>query len=336
MQLKPLHIGSVEIDWPVMLAPMAGYTDAAMRSLCLQQGAGAVYTELASAEGLRRDAGKTLQVMAVRSEERPIAGHLFGASPAAMVEAARRIEQTGWFDWIDINCGCPVKKVVSRGAGAALLKDLPRMGRIIAAVRAAVSLPVTVKTRIGFNHESANHLEIARVVEESGADLLAVHARLAKDFHGGDPDWKKLAEMKAAVSIPVVGNGGVLTAEDVGRLVAATRVDGVMIGRGALGNPWIFAEARNGGSQTHSAMERRAMMAEHLRRLVALNEQKHATLSRPIRYTAEQAACIQFRPHIPYYVRGLHEKKRLLTGLSQLLSVEMILAELDELVEHNP
>ncbi|MBN2684013.1 MAG: tRNA-dihydrouridine synthase family protein, partial [Pontiellaceae bacterium] len=254
------------------------------------------------------------------------------------------------------NCGCPVKKVVSRGAGAALLKDLPLMGRIIEAVTSAVSLPVSVKTRIGFNQDTADHLEVAKVVEQSGADLIAVHARLAKDFHGGEPDWEKLGEMKRALSIPVIGNGGVFTAEDAQRMVEVSGVDGVMIGRGAIGNPWIFGEIRKclaqpqrtqGKADTSlcssrlceeyiDAKERRDMMAEHLRRLVVLNELKQqAGTVRVKRYTPEEAACIQFRTHIPYYVKGMFDKKQLLMKLASLMSVDAIMAEVDILVEKN-
>ena len=150
---KPLQFGSVKIGVPVVLAPMAGYTDSAMRTLCLEHGAGAVYSELTSAEGIRRDSEKTFQVLETSKSEHPIAGHIFGRDPQAMAEAAKYVEQTGLFDWIDINCGCPVKKVVSRGAGAALMKDLPLLAEIIGKVKAAVSLPVSVKTRIGFNNE---------------------------------------------------------------------------------------------------------------------------------------------------------------------------------------
>ena len=349
MQLNPLTFGSVKIEFPVVLAPMAGYTDSAMRTLCLEHGAGAVYTELASSEGLSRDGGKTFgEVLEPGHNEHPLAGHIFGADPERMAEAARMIEQDGRFDWIDLNCGCPVKKVVSRGAGAALLKDLPLMGRIIKAVKGAVSLPVSVKTRIGFNHDTADHLEVARVVEQSGADLIAVHARLAKDFHGGDPDWEKLGEMKQALQIPVIGNGGVFTPEDAQRMVDIFGVDGVMIGRGAIGNPWIFEDIRQGRrdacdtqldenlvTQASRLHERRDLMAEHLKRLVVLNERKQALSGQSKRYTPEAAACIQFRTHIPYYVRGLFDKKQLLMKLSSLMSVDAIMEEVDLLMEKN-
>ena len=334
MQLKPLRFGSVEIGFPVVLAPMAGYTDAAMRTLCLEHGAGAVYTELTSAEGIRRDSEKTFQVLDTAANEHPIAGHLFGRDSQAMAAAAKYVEQTGLFDWIDINCGCPVRKVVSRGAGAALMKELPLMGEIIEQVKKAVSLPVSVKTRIGFNNDTADHLEIARVVEQSGADMIAVHARLAKNFHGGETDWQKLGEIKQAVKIPVIGNGSVNTPEDAQRMIDVSGVDGVMIGRGAIGNPWIFEQIRN-GAVAPSLEEKRNMMAEHLRRLLALNKLKQKGMRRPSRYTPEAAACIQFRTHIPYYVKGMFDKKQLLMKLATLTSVDAILQEVDILVEKN-
>jgi nifR3 family TIM-barrel protein len=346
MQLKSLQFRSVEIDFPVVLAPMAGYTDAALRTLCLEQGAGAVYTELTSAEGIRRDSENTFRMLETAGGEHPIAGHLFGSDPNAMAEAAKYIEQTGRFDWIDINCGCPVKKVVSRGAGAALLKNLALMGTIIEKVKRAVSLPVSVKTRIGFSSETPGHLEIARAVEQGGADMIAVHARMARQFHGGDPDWEKLGGMKQMIHIPVIGNGGVNTPADAQRMVETTGVDGVMIGRAAIGNPWIFEQMRNHWRDAHrtpgpsasappSMAKRRGMMAEHLKRLVELNELKQAAVKRKARYTPEQAACIQFRTHIPYYVKGMFDKKQLLMKLAQFMTVDAIMEEVDILIEKN-
>ncbi|MEA2068787.1 MAG: tRNA-dihydrouridine synthase family protein [Verrucomicrobiota bacterium] len=347
MKLPPLNFGTVAIDFPVVLAPMAGYTDAAMRTLCLEHGAGAVYSELTSAEGIRRDSEKTFQVLETGKGEHPIAGHIFGRDPQAMAEAAKYVEQTGLFDWVDINCGCPVKKVVSRGAGAALMKDLPLLGEIIGKVKAAVSLPVSVKTRIGFNNSTPGHLEIAKVVEEGGADMIAVHARLAKNFHGGEANWEKLGEMKQVLKIPIIGNGGVNTPDDARRMVEVSGVDGVMIGRAAIGNPWIFEQIRQGrqdACDTKGAvpqasrlpvMERRDMMEEHLHRLVELNKLKPESCRRPNKYSPEEAACIQFRTHIPYYVKGLFDKKRLLMKLAHLLTVEAIMDEVDILVGKN-
>jgi len=331
----PLRFGGVEISFPVWLAPMAGYTDSAMRTLCLEHGAGAVYSELTSAEGLRRDAGKTLAVLETAEGEHPVAAHLFGADPPAMAEAAKRAEACGRFDWIDVNCGCPVKKVVARGAGAALLKDLPRLGRVVEAVKRAVSLPVTVKTRIGFHAGTPGHLEILRAAEESGADLLAVHARMAKDFHAGPADWEKLAEMKAEAGIPLLGNGGAERPEDAIRMVERTGVDGVLIGRAAIGNPWIFEWIRTGEPRRVTPAMRRETMAEHLRRLSALCEAEQGMTKRPSRHDPETAACIRFRTHLPYYVKGLFDRKRLLRRLPELLSIDAVLEAMDELVRVN-
>ena len=337
---------------------MAGYTDTAMRTLCLEQGAGAVYTELISAEGLRRDSLNTFQMLETARGEHPIAGHLFGSDPDAMADAAEYVEQTGRFDWIDINCGCPVKKVVSRGAGAALLRDLPLMGKIIERVKHAVSLPVSVKTRIGFSGEAPDHLEIARAVEQSGADMIAVHARLARQFHGGEPDWERLGEMEEALHIPILGNGGIQMPADAQRMAERTGVDGIMIGRAAIGNPWIFDQIRkdwqgacspghrtagppSSNMQKRSASSpvtpamRRDMMAEHLRRLVELNRIRQQTVKQNGRFSPEQAACIQFRTHIPYYVKGMFDKKQLLMKLAHLMTVDAIMEEVDRLVEKN-
>ena len=167
-----------------------------------------------------------------------------------------------------------------------------------------------------------------------GVEMIAVHARLAKNFHGGDPEWSTLGEMKAALKIPIIGNGGVFEPEDAEKMIAVSGVDGVMIGRGAIGNPWIFEQIRNGAG-IPALDEKRHMMAEHLRRLVKLNEVKQMTSPRPHKYTPEEAACLQFRTHIPYYVKGMFDKKQLLMKLATLTNVDAILQEVDILVEKN-
>jgi nifR3 family TIM-barrel protein len=307
---------------------------------------GMIQSESANSITLRRPDNTSISILRIDIDQMRSTGLSFmpeglekELDPQAMADAAKYIEQTGLFDWVDLNCGCPVKKVVSRGAGAALMQDLPLLGEIITKVKAAVSLPVAVKTRIGFNNETPGHLEIAKVVEESGADMIAVHARLAKNFHGGDPDWEKLGEMKQALNIPVIGNGGVNSAVDAQRMVEVSGVDGVMIGRGAIGNPWFFEQVRRSadhGQDAHATLEmRRELMAEHLRRLVELNELKQTGATYPHKYSPEEAACIQFRTHIPYYVRGMFDKKQLLMKLAQLMSVHAIMEEVDTLVAKN-
>ncbi|MGE4488027.1 MAG: tRNA dihydrouridine synthase, partial [Kiritimatiellales bacterium] len=261
--LKPLQFGTVTIDFPVVLAPMAGYTDAAFRSVCKELGAGACYTEVTSAEGIRRDSQKTFQFLEVSKLDHPIAGHIFGKSVEAMVEAAQYIEQLGTFDWIDLNCGCPVRKVVRRGAGAALMKEPEQIGEIVRAVKKAVSLPVSVKTRIGFSPSFPDHLTIAKIVEDAGADMIAVHGRYACNFHKGDADWEKLGEIKQALKIPVIGNGGVNTPEDADEMIRVSGVDGVMIGRGAVGNPWLFEQISNHWKQMEPVSENFPTLGEN-------------------------------------------------------------------------
>lgn len=335
MMLPPLQFGTVSIDFPVVLAPMAGYTDAAFRSVCKDHGAGACYTEVTSAEGIRRDSQKTFQLLEVSERDHPIAGHIFGKSVEAMVEAARYIEQLGCFDWIDLNCGCPVKKVVRRGAGAALMKEPEQIGAIVRAVKKAVSLPVTVKTRIGFSPAFPDHLTIAKMVEDAGADMIAVHGRLACNFHKGDADWEKLGEIKQALGIPVIGNGGVAAPEDAADMVRVSGVDGVMIGRGAVGNPWLFEQIRNPALPGPDLGSRREVIQTHLLRLVELNEKSTAERRRKEKFVPETAACLTFRPHLAQYLKGLRGRRELMQHLNEMHDIQTVMAAVDTVLEQN-
>jgi len=333
--LKPLQFGNVTIDFPVVLAPMAGYTDAAFRSVCKEQGAGACYTEVTSAEGIRRDSQKTFQFLKVSELDHPIAGHIFGKSVEAMVEAAQYIEQLGCFDWIDLNCGCPVKKVVRRGAGAALMKEPEEIGEIVRAVKKAVSLPVTVKTRIGFSPAFPDHLTIAKIVEDAGADMIAVHGRLACNFHKGDADWEKLGEIKQALKIPVIGNGGVFAPEDAAEMLRVSGVDGVMIGRGAVGNPWLFEQIKDPTQSAPSIGKRREVIETHLLRLVELTTATAEGRRRKAKFVPEQAACLTFRPHLTQYLKGLRGRRELMQHLNEMHDVKTVMAAVDVVVAEN-
>jgi tRNA-dihydrouridine synthase B len=333
MMLKPIQFGNVTIDFPVVLAPMAGWTDAAFRSICKEHGAGACYTEVTSAEGIRRDSQKTFQLLRVSEMDHPIAGHIFGKSVDAMVEAAQYIEQLGCFDWIDINCGCPVRKVVRRGAGAALMKEPEEIGAIVRAVKKAVSLPVTVKTRIGFSPGFPDHLTIAKIVEDAGADMIAVHGRLACNFHKGDADLEKLGEIKQVLRIPVIGNGGVFSPKDAAEMVRVSGVDGIMIGRGAVGNPWLFEQIRNPDAGLPSLAKRREIIETHLLRLVELNEA--AAPQRKNKYPPEHAACLTFRPHLAQYLKGLRGRRELMQHLNEMLDVKTVMDAADSVLERN-
>lgn len=333
MNLKPLQFGNVSVDVPVVLAPMAGYTDAAFRSVCKEHGAGACYTEVTSAEGIRRDSQKTFQLLDLFGIDHPIAGHIFGKSVEALTEAARYIEQLGCFDWIDINCGCPVRKVVKRGAGAAQMKEPEEIGAIVRAVKKAVSLPVTVKTRIGFSPAFPDHLTIAKIVEDAGADLLAVHGRFACNFHRGDADWEKLGEIKQTLKIPVIGNGGINTPEDAAEMVRVSGVDGVMIGRGAVGNPWLFEQINTPDTLPPSLEQRRSVLKQHLLRRVELNVA--SAPRRKSKYGPEQAACMIFRPHLAQYLKGLRGRRELMQHLNEMHDVHTVMNAVDVVLEKN-
>ena len=213
MSLSEITFKNVHFKFPVLLAPMAGFTDSVFRGICLEYGAGAVFTELTSAEGLRRDSLRTQEILIPGENEHPIGGHIFGRDPESMALAAKYIEEQGCFDFVDLNCGCPVKKVTSRGAGAALTKEPQQIYRILKEIRKATSMPVTVKTRIGWGMNDGLHVDIAKAVEDGGADLLTVHGRFATRMHSGPVNFKKLAEMREAISIPMIGNGGISSVE---------------------------------------------------------------------------------------------------------------------------
>ena len=337
-KLNPLKFGNVIIEFPVVLAPMAGYTDAAFRSICKENGAGACYTEVTSAEGIRRDSQKTFQFLEVSKLDHPIAGHIFGQSVDAMVEAAQYIEQLGTFDWIDLNCGCPVRKVVRRGAGAALMKEPEQIGEIVRAVKKAVTLPVSVKTRIGFSPSFPDHLTIAKIVEDAGADMLAVHGRFACDFHKGEADLEKIGAVKQALHIPVIGNGGVNTPADADEMIRVSGVDGVMVGRGAVGNPWLFDQIKqhwNGATVTPTLEQRRAAIETHLLRLVELTKTTVQGRRCKARYNVEQGACLHFRPHLAQYIKGLRGRRELMQHLNEMHTVDAILTAVDALMEQN-
>ena len=238
-----LQIGGVNLGQGLILAPMAGITDLSFRLIARRFGADLVTSEMVSAEGVLRGNASTRALLHTRAEERPLAVQLFGGEPRAVSEAARIVADQG-AEIIDLNMGCAVPKVIRQGAGAALLLDLARVGRIVTAVRQAVTAPVTVKIRSGWSREQMNAVEVARCAEESGADAVTVHPRTARQGFAGTADWDVIARVKAGVAIPVIGNGDVQRPEQVEKLRRLTGCDGVMIGRAAMGNPWIFQQAK--------------------------------------------------------------------------------------------
>jgi tRNA-dihydrouridine synthase B len=265
---RALRIGNLHLGEGLILAPMAGITDLSFRLIARRFGAALVTSEMVSADGVLRANASTRSLLRSHPEERPLAVQLFGGSPEAVAEAARIVAGEG-ADLIDLNMGCGVPKVVSQGAGAALLLDPDRVGRMVDAVRQAVTVPVTVKIRSGWSKEQVNAVEVARRAEDAGADAVTIHPRTARQGFAGAADWEVIAKIKAAVSIPVIGNGDVRQPEQVEKMRTLTGCDGVMIGRAAMGNPWIFRQAKQlaggGGAERPLVAERLEVMLEHLR-----------------------------------------------------------------------
>ncbi|MFQ6604091.1 MAG: tRNA dihydrouridine synthase DusB [Fidelibacterota bacterium] len=241
--MKPLIIGSIRLDTPILLAPMAGVTDYAFRILCREFGAAMVYSEFVSAHGIIRENAKTLDLIRFTPEERPIGIQIFGDRPDVMAQAAGYVQKTFQPDLVDINYGCPVPKVTRKGAGSAALRDLCLMDDITAAVVEAVpEIPVTVKMRAGWDSRSIVIPEVGQRLERAGVAAITLHPRTTVQKYTGKADWPLIRELKQAVDIPVIGNGDIESPEDVVRMLDETGCDGVMIGRAALGNPWIFTQ----------------------------------------------------------------------------------------------
>ncbi len=237
--IKKLQIGNVTLENNLILAPMAGVTDLPFRILCKEQGAALCCMEMVSAKGIFYNNKNTESLLMVDEAERPVSLQLFGSDPDIISQMAARIEDRNW-DILDINMGCPVPKVVNNGDGSALMKNPVLAGQIIEKTVKAIKKPVTVKIRKGFDDEHINAVEMAHVAQESGAAAVAVHGRTREQYYSGKADWSIIADVKAAVDIPVIGNGDILDAKDVIAMGQQTGCDGFMIGRGCQGNPWIF------------------------------------------------------------------------------------------------
>ena len=302
-----LKIGNIEIDKAILLAPMEDVTDISFRLICRELGADLVYTEFVNSEGLVRSNERTHKKLKIIEAERPVGIQIYGANIESMIGAAKIAESENP-DLIDINAGCWVKNIVGNGAGSALLKDIPFLQKLVKSVVDSVDTPVTVKTRIGWDNDSIQIVEVAKRLEDVGIKALTVHCRTRSMGHKGDADWSWIRKVKGAVSIPVILNGNVMSAYDVVKAFNETDADGVMIARGAIGNPWIFLEAKellNKGLIT-SKVDEEMKIKTCLRHLELAVEVK-----------GERRAVLEHRKFYSGYLKGMHHASRIRNDLMQ-------------------
>lgn len=322
--IKPLQIGNVTLDNNLILAPMAGVTDLPFRLLCKEQGAGLLCMEMVSAKAILYKNKNTEELLSIDPRENPVSLQLFGSEPDIMGEIAKQIEERP-FDILDINMGCPVPKVVNNGDGSALMKNPILAGKIIEATAKAIKKPVTVKIRKGFDDAHVNAVEMAHIAQESGAAAVAVHGRTREQYYSGKADWDIIRRVKEAVSIPVIGNGDILTAADVICMAEQTGCDGFMIARGAEGNPWIFKQILH-YFETGEELEKpdftevRDMILRHAKMQIA--------------FKGEYTAIREMRKHAAWYTAGYKNSARLRARVCEVENYEELEALFDEILEH--
>ncbi len=317
--MKTLKIGNVELANRYILAPMAGVTDLPFRLLCKEQGAGLLCMEMVSAKAIQYNNKNTKALLEIHPEEQPVSLQLFGSDPDVISEIAKQIEELP-FAILDINMGCPVPKIVRNGEGSALMKEPKLVHEIVSKTAKAIQKPVTVKIRKGFDDSSINAVEIAKIIEDAGAAAVAVHGRTREQYYSGKADWDIIRQVKAAVSIPVIGNGDVVSGESALAMMRETGCDGAMIGRGAQGNPWIFSELLE--YEKSGVMPKRPSREELTDMML-----RHARLQ--MQYKGEYPGIREMRKHVSWYTTGLPNSARLRSEINAVESYE----ELEELLK---
>ena len=313
-----MRIGNVHLENNVSLGPMAGVTDLTFRLLCKEQGCGLLYTEMVSAKGLWYNDKKTEELLRIYEEESPVALQIFGSEPDVIASAAAKLNKYP-NAILDINMGCPTPKIVKNGDGSALMKNPNLVGRVITAVVKASDKPVTVKIRKGWDSSSINAVEIAKIAEESGAQAIAVHGRTREQFYSGKADWSIIRDVKQNVNIPVIGNGDVFTVEDATRMKEETNCDGIMVARGAQGNPWIFKRI------THY-FQTGSILAEPTKKEKIQMSLKHIKMIVDVK--GENIGILEMRKHIAWYLKGIKnssEVRRLINTVKTRADMEALL-----------
>lgn len=323
--VQKLRIGNVTLENNLILAPMAGVTDLPFRLLCREQGAGLLCMEMVSAKAILYKNKNTEELLAIDPGENPVSLQLFGSDPHIMSEIAKQIEDRP-FDILDINMGCPVPKVVNNGDGSALMKNPRLAGEIIEKTARAIKKPVTVKIRKGFDENSVNAVELAHIAQESGAAAIAVHGRTRAQFYTGKADWDIIRQVKEAVSIPVIGNGDIRTAEDVIAMQSQTGCDGFMIARGAEGNPWIFRQILH-YFQTGEQLKRPDFwqVTEMLLR--------HARMQ--MEFKGEYIGIREIRKHAAWYTAGYRNSSKLRGRINEVENYEQLETLFREVLSYN-
>ncbi|MCI8320284.1 MAG: tRNA dihydrouridine synthase DusB [Dorea sp.] len=307
-----MNIGNVELENPYILAPMAGVTDLPFRMLCKEQGAGLLCMEMISAKALQYKNKNTKALLSIHPQEHPVSLQLFGADADIISRMAQEIEELP-FQVLDINMGCPVPKVVKNGEGSALMKRPRLVYEIVSKTVKAVKKPVTVKIRKGFDDEHINAVDIAKIIEDAGAAAVTVHGRTREQYYSGNADWDIIRQVKEAVSIPVIGNGDVTSGESAVRMRRETGCDGVMIGRGAQGNPWIFSELLS--YEKTGEMPKRPDASE-IRNMML----RHARLQ--IEFKGDYLGIREMRKHVAWYTKGLKGSAKLRDEINKTESYE--------------